>query len=44
MDNIRKVYTGRFNVTIFIFKELNLFHYIQSLLLKVSILIYFDSE
>ena len=44
MDNIKKVYINRLNITIFILKKLNLFHYMQSLLLKVSILIHFNSE
>ena len=44
INNVKKVYTNRLNIIIFIFKELNLFYYIQLLLLKTSILIYFNSE
>ena len=44
MSNTKKVYINKLNVTISISKELNLFYYIQLLLLKASILIYFNSE
>ena len=42
MNNVKKVYADRFNITIFISRELNLFHYMQLLLLKALILIYFN--
>ena len=44
MSNVKKVYTDRFNVITSIFKKLNLFYYIQLLLLKALILIHFNSE
>ena len=44
INNIKKVYINKLNIIIFIFKELNSFHHIQLLLLKVLILIYFNSE
>ena len=44
MNNTKKVYISKFNVITLTFKKLNSFHYIQSLLLKTSILIYFNSK
>ena len=42
MNNVKKVYINKLNIITSIFKELNLFYYIQLLLLKTSILIYFN--
>ena len=42
VDNVKKVYINKLNITTFILKKLNLFHYMQLLLLKVSILIHFN--
>ena len=42
MNNVKKVYISRFNIITFIFKKLNSFYHIQSLLLKVLILIHFN--
>ena len=44
MGNVKKVHAGRFDVTTPILRELNSFHHIQSLLLKASILVHFNSE